>query len=65
MIEKKKNDTLQPTTSSRVWSENGCSNTPEINLTLRIRSTASSIRDIGISPVSTKNIISSKNFSNL
>ena len=60
-----KHVTLQPTMSSRDWSENGCSNTPEINLTLRIRSTASSIRDIGISPVSTKNTISSKNFSNL
>ncbi|WVZ98797.1 hypothetical protein U9M48_044180 [Paspalum notatum var. saurae] len=47
------------------WSENGCSNTPEMNLTLRIRSTASSIRDIGICPDSTKNTMSSKNFSNL
>ncbi|BAS94317.1 Os05g0449750 [Oryza sativa Japonica Group] len=46
-------------------SENGCSNTPDMNLTLRIRSTASSIRDIGISPASTKNTRSSKNFSNL
>jgi len=34
-----KHVTLQPTMSSRDWSENGCSNTPEINLTLRVRST--------------------------
>jgi len=34
-----KHVTLQPTMSSRDWSENGCSNTPEINLTLRISDT--------------------------
>nr|GMD15866.1 Os05g0449750 [Ipomoea batatas] len=58
-------NTLQPTISSKDLSANGCSNIPEMNLTLKILSTASSILAIGISPDCAKHSSSSRYNSNL